>query len=394
MHHHHHSHHSHNHSTPPKQTRRHFLSSVLGAGLAGATLVEVSFIRAALARAQSRQASTDLFDIEQVTDGVFCAVARPATMINCNASIFENSRDLLVVDTHSKASAAAALIAQIRREVSEKPVRYIVNSHFHWDHGQGTSAYRQAFTELDIVASEPTKRLMNEHMESRLEIQLEQFPELIDEAERSRGKATNASEKAFYEGEISQLQAYRSEMRSFSLELPTITFRDSYVIKDASHDLHLSFRGRGHTSGDVIVQCPQKNILATGDLIHGFFPYIADGYPREWPATIDSIGRLEFGRILPGHGPVQTSRGRMVNLRNYLEELTGRVADGKKAGREAEELQASITVSSLRTMAADGYSDYLAQNIRRFRSHYGPNVDLQEWLNTNIQQVYETVDKV
>ena len=75
-----------------------------------------------------------LFDIERVAEGVYCALARAQAEINSNAAIFVNSRDVLVVDTHSKPSAAASLIAQIKKEITPHPVRYVVNTHFHWDH--------------------------------------------------------------------------------------------------------------------------------------------------------------------------------------------------------------------------------------------------------------------
>lgn len=373
--------------------RRHFLRTLLGVGLTGASLLEVSFARAALARVQSRGASTNLFDIERVAEGVYCAVSRPAVLTNCNAAIFENSNHLLVADTHSKPSAAAALIAQIQREVSQKPVRYIVNTHFHWDHAQGTSAYRESFSELDIVASEPTRRLMAQNTEPRLKVQLEQIPEMISTAEESRALARSVEERAFYAGQIEQLRAYSSEMQSFSLELPTITFDDSYVLEDRAHDLYLSFNGRAHTAGDVVIHCPQKNILATGDLVHGFFPYIGDGYPREWPGTVDTVAKMEFTRILPGHGPVQEGQRRMRDMRNYIEELTERVAEGKRTGRDLGELYETITTASLKTLQANGYGDFLAGNIIKYRYHFGSDVNLQASLNTNIAQIYQNLDR-
>ncbi|MDA2923584.1 MBL fold metallo-hydrolase, partial [Acidobacteria bacterium AH-259-L09] len=385
----HHHHTNPTHNTHP--TRRDFLRTLLGTGLAGVTVLEVSFFRAVLARAQSPGAGNNLFDIHKVVEGVYCAVAKPAAMINCNAAIFENANDVLVVDTHSKPSAAAALIAQIRKEVTQKPVRYIVNTHFHWDHAQGNSAYRKAFSKLDILASEPTKRLMVRETESRVKAQLEQIPEMVSQAEQNKDKAKSAAEKAFYDEEIRQLKAYELEMKNFSLELPTITFEDSYVIKDKAHDLHLSFHGRGHTAGDVVVLCPQKGMVATGDLIHGFFPYIGDGYPREWPGTIDAVAGLEFDRILPGHGPVHADRSRMAHMRNYIEELTERVARGKRAGKDVGELQKTITVSSLESLAAHGYGDYLAENIVQFRHYFGTHVELQESVNTNIEHIYQNL---
>src|SRR5437867_11033133 len=149
------------HSTTPAQrlhvhSRRDFLALITGVGLAGMSALERGFVRAAVARAQSRGAATNLFDIEKVAEDVYAALARPSAMINSNAAVFVNAHDVIVMDTHSKPSAAAALIAQIRKEVTPKPVRYVVNSHFHWDHVQGNSAYREAYPSVQFVAAEAT----------------------------------------------------------------------------------------------------------------------------------------------------------------------------------------------------------------------------------------------
>src|SRR5581483_12476233 len=91
------------------------------------------------------------FELRNVAAGVFAAIARPAAMINCNATIFENDQDLLIVDSHSKPSAAAALVAQLRRDLTTKPVRYIVNTHFHYDHTQGMPAYAKLAPGADVI---------------------------------------------------------------------------------------------------------------------------------------------------------------------------------------------------------------------------------------------------
>src|SRR5439155_9379051 len=110
---------------------------------------------------------------EKVADGVYAALARPQVLTNCNAAIFVNSQDVLVVDAHSKPSAAAALIAQIKKEVTTKPVRYLVNSHFHWDHTQGDAAYKANSAKVEIIASDSTKQLMTQLQRDRLKESLD-----------------------------------------------------------------------------------------------------------------------------------------------------------------------------------------------------------------------------
>jgi len=92
------------------------------------------------------------------------------------------------------------------------------------------------------------------------------------------------------------------------LELPTITFDKTYLLKDPAFDLHLEFHGQAHTAGDIFVFCPQQRVVATGDASHGWLPNIGDGYPRRWPKTIDEVAQTDFKYILGGHGPMQPDR--------------------------------------------------------------------------------------
>ena len=388
-----HSHH-HGHAVHAHSTRRDFFSQLFGGALAGASVLELGFFRAALARAQAPAASTQLFDIEKVADGVYLAVARAQATINSNAAIFVQSQDVLVVDSHSKPSAAASLVAQIKKEVTPKPVRYVVNSHFHWDHVQGNAAYRAGGGRVDFVASEPTKDMMQKEVRARIKVQVEQtLPAQIADLRARMGKATSAAERSFCQDQIRQMESYIAEMAKFQLELPTITFAKSHVIKDPAHELHIEFHGRAHTPGDVVVFCPQKRVAATGDMIHGFLPFIDDGYPRLWPKTIDTVGQLAFDKILPGHGPLHPNKERMVNMRNYIEELTARVTDGKKAGRSLAELQKTITVASLKSLQSNGYAQYLAANLYKYFPNFGPAAPLQNDVNLNIAATYQNLDR-
>src|SRR5215831_19791795 len=112
------------------------------------------FLFLLLGRCASAQ---DLFDIKPVADGVYAAIAKPAYKVNCNAVIIFLGDSVLVVDTHSKPSAARALIAQIKK-LTDKPVRYVVNTHFHWDHYQGNEAYPSSWPAgIEIISSEATR---------------------------------------------------------------------------------------------------------------------------------------------------------------------------------------------------------------------------------------------
>ena len=395
-------HHSHHHHAHPHNhvvagngytTRRDFLRVLMGGALAGASVLELAWHRAAWARAAAPSSDANLFDIQKVAKGIYFAHARPQAMINCNAAIFVRSKDVVVVDTHSKPSAAASLLNQMKREVTTKPVRYVINTHFHWDHTQGSHAYRLTGEKVDFIASAATRQLMESLAVARMKASVGAVPQQIDALRNQAARSTSAGEKAFCAEQIRQLQAYQAELKDYTLELPTITFEKSYLLQDPDHDLHVEFHGHAHTAGDVVVYCPQERAIATGDVIHGFLPFIADGFPRIWPATIDSIGAADFNTIMPGHAALQTGRTTMINFRNYIEELTGKVEQARKAGLPVTEMQQRITVASLRSLHSNGYEEYLARMSRQSHSPFSKPSPLQTDVNVNIAEIYTNLDR-
>jgi cyclase len=392
----HHHNHSHAHDHAPAGTsRRDALRLLAGGAIAGASLVELGWYRAAWARAAAPTAtSSSLFDIQKVAGGVYFAHANPQALINCNAAIFVRSKDVVVVDAHSKPSAAASLIAQIRREITPNPVRYVINSHFHWDHTQGNHAYRTGDGQIDFIATSATKQLMTDLAVTRLKASIDGVQPQIDALRERIAKSNSTLEKAFCSDQIAQMQAYVLELKNYTLELPTITFDKSYVLEDPAFDLHLDFYGHAHTAGDVFVLCPQRGVMATGDASHCFLPFIQDGFPHIWPGTIDAVAKTDFKIQLPGHGPCQSDRAVMVNQRNYIEELTGKVEDGRKAGLTVDEMRKRFTVASLRSLQSNGYESFLTRIDSLENPHFGPRPPLQDAVNVNIGEIFANLDRV
>ena len=377
-------------------SRRGFLATTLGAAWVGASMLERSVLRAAQARAQSRTELPTLFDIEKVADGVYAAIARGRAIINSNAVIFENANDLLIVDAHAAPSAVYALVAQIRREITQKPVRYVVTSHLHGDHTQGLPAYRSIAPKADIVACAKTRDLLTEVGPSRLKAAVEAVPRSIESFQQRLGAAKSAEEKAYYAEMIAQSRAFLEEMRDVTVELPNVTFTDHLAIHDKAHDLHLSFRGRGHTAGDIVVFCPQKKVIASGDLLHGFFPTIGDGYPRDWPATLRSMSELDFEHVAGGHGGVQHTRQRLGQLKAYFEELIDIAGRARQEGMPLDRLQQTITPAMLKSLGG-GYGDYMTGEVKLhdFRVHLNtPAEVMARGVRDNVSAVYRNFDRV
>jgi glyoxylase-like metal-dependent hydrolase (beta-lactamase superfamily II) len=316
--------------------------------------------------ARAGAAEDKRFDLQKVADGVYAALARPANPINCNAMVIVDEEGVLVVDTHSRPSSARSLIAEIR-QVTDRPVRYVVNTHFHWDHAQGNAAYPSAFPkEVTLVSSEATRDNLAKLGMSRLKDQVAQAPKDIAARKARLAETKDAAGKAALEQEIRDLEANLAEISTLGVTLPDLTFDRSLVLHRKNRDILLLFLGRGHTNGDVVVYLPKERVVATGDLLHGWLPYMGDSYPTEWVTTLDAVARLDFEKIVGGHGGVQ-SKAHLKAFRDYLADLVAEV----KAARQRGETLAQAKVS----VAAALKPKHASLSEGRFDGSVGANIE-------------------
>jgi len=135
-------------------TRRQVLAQMGIAAAAVHTLDPHELCCATPAWAQT--ADKELFELQKVGDGVYAAIAAPRYKTNCNAAVIVTNDGVVVVDSHSKPSAARALYKEIQG-ITNKPVRKLVNTHFHFDHWQGNQIYAEGNPGLEVVATQRTR---------------------------------------------------------------------------------------------------------------------------------------------------------------------------------------------------------------------------------------------
>jgi cyclase len=328
-----------------------------------------SAVVAILASSSSAFAAEEpLFELKKVADGVYAAIARPRTPINCNAAVVVYDEGVLVVDTHSRPSSAKALIEQIK-SVSDKPVRYAVDTHFHWDHAQGNKAYPVAFPrQVAIVASEATRESLKTEGVVRVKQQLEQAPTQIAERRKRLAEEKDAAARTRLQDEIAQHESYVAELKSLELVLPDLTFDKSLILHRSDRAIVLLFLGRGHTAGDVVAYLPQQKVVATGDLLHGWMPFMGDGYPPEWVATLDQLGKLDFEWIVGGHGDVKP-RAHLTTFRSYLSDLIDETRRARERGEALDKAKGSVA-AALKPRYAEGMG-----GVTMFDGSIGANVE-------------------
>src|SRR5215813_5445512 len=152
------------------------------------------------------------FDVTKVADGVYAAVAAPAYKVNCNTAIIENDDGVVIVDTHSKPSAARVIVDRIRA-ITPKPVRYVINTHFHWDHWHGNEVYPKAYPGAEIVTNELTREAMRLKGLKRIQDHVRMVPAEIATLEASVAAAAVPAERKRLEANVRLAEAYLSEVR-------------------------------------------------------------------------------------------------------------------------------------------------------------------------------------
>src|SRR5580700_11451899 len=296
-----------------------------------------------LLSAECTSAADDLFDIKPMADGVYAAIAKPAYKVNCNAAIILFDDSVLVVDTHSKPSAARALIEQIKK-LTDKPVRYVVNTHFHWDHYQGNQAYPSSWPAgVEIISSEATRLNIEQRGIPRVRHEITTMPAEIEKLKADAAAATDPAQKAKLNSDLAQAQDYFSELKTMQVTLPTLTFDHSLILHRRSRTVEMFWLGNAHTNGDVFVYLPKEKILITGDAMHGWTPFMGDSFPYDWITTLDKAEKLDFDQVLGGHGDVMHGKERFELWKAYFTDLMAETGKAYANGATLEQAQEQVS---------------------------------------------------
>jgi glyoxylase-like metal-dependent hydrolase (beta-lactamase superfamily II) len=223
-----------------------------------------------------------------------------------NTGIVIGDDAVLVADTQATPAMAADVIRRIR-EVTDKPIQYVVLTHYHAVRVLGASAYKPQ----QVIASQDTYDLIVERGEQDKASEIGRFPRLFRNVESVPP----------------------------GLTWPTITFSGKLTLWLGKLEVHLLQLGRGHTKGDTVVWLPGERAMLSGDLVEfDATPYGGDAYFADWPKTLDNIAALEPAALVPGRGPAlkgetQVKRGLDVT-RAFVSDVYAQVRAAAAAGKD------------------------------------------------------------
>jgi glyoxylase-like metal-dependent hydrolase (beta-lactamase superfamily II) len=285
----------------------------------------------------------DAFTFTEVRDGVWHAVGGDGVAAGSNGAVVVNERDVLLVDSHMTPSAARAMLADLAK-ITDKPVRYLINTHFHFDHTHGNEAFGP---DVEIVAHEFTRWRVASGDTKRgrgYDGFIGSTPQTV-EGMRAGLDSLSAEDRAAMEQRIAFMMKVYEESEAVAPRAPTLALREAVVLYRGGREIRLLHVGRGHTGGDVIVYLPAEKALISGDLLTAGLPYMGDAFVPEWVGTLDEVAALDLEVILPGHGPAYTEVERVGHLQLYLVDLWQQAVKLHAAGVSAEEAAAKIDLT-------------------------------------------------
>jgi cyclase len=287
-------------------------------------------------------------DRQQIADGIYVYRTAPYGEVGLDGnSIAIISNDgVLVFDTNATPSAAAAVLADIRT-LTTQPVRYVVNSHWHWDHWYGTEVYAGAFPDVKVIAHETTRAMMAgpaiEFNKPGLDAQL---PGYLRQLEQRIAKAEAATPPP---AELPRLKQSLADGRFFLEQktsvhhtLPTVTYKDKLTLNLGGREIQVLHHDRAVTPGDTFLYLPKEKVVITGDLLVNPVSFALSCYPTGWIKTLEYIDSLDAAIIVPGHGAPLNDETLLKATLGVFRELVSRGADAKSRGLDPDAARAEI----------------------------------------------------
>jgi glyoxylase-like metal-dependent hydrolase (beta-lactamase superfamily II) len=291
---------------------------------------------AELAKPPGAEYAGNAFEFHKVREDVYLAVGTGHLTVVSNASIVINENDVLLVDSHTTPAGAWALLHELKR-ITPKPVRYVINTHFHVDHVHGNQLYPN---DVEIIAHQFTREMIasGKSWSGRAyDSVVGSMPDQIARLERQISESTDTTARRDMERQLAIHRNFLSATKAVIPTPPSLTLVDRLTLFRGKREIRLLFLGRGHTGGDVVVYLPNERVLMTGDLLLRTVPYMGDCYPEEWVKTLERLKALEFDVILGGHGAPFREREKIDHLQAYLRDFWRQAVQLHRSGVPADE---------------------------------------------------------
>jgi glyoxylase-like metal-dependent hydrolase (beta-lactamase superfamily II) len=270
--------------------------------------------------------------LTKIADNVYSYVgvkdASPARSFAANAGIVIGRDGILVVDTLISAKEAQRFLADIRK-VSDKPIKYVVNTHTHLDHAFGNCVFEKAGA---VIISHDADRGLLERV----------------------GASTLKN--------IGNYGLKPEDMAGTEIAYPKLTFSERLTLDLGGETVELIRVAPSHTEGSLIVYLPAKKLMFSGDVLFtDFHPFLADGDIPGWTRTLDALLAMDVERIVPGHGPLSTKKD-LGEMKEYLLLFDAKARELSAGSRDAGAIAAELKKTLPKRSMADWMISFNVKN--------------------------------
>ena len=278
-----------------------------------------------------------------------------------NSVVIVNQNDVTVFDNNSRPSTSRLVIAEIRK-ITNKPVRTLINSHWHMDHWFGNEEYAKAFPGLAIVATTDTRNYMARMPIPYFQNQLgaarrrARLDTAIMTGKLADGSPLTPERRRELERDAALSAEVTIEVGAMKQVLPTHAFSDSLVLWSGDREFRL-FSVTGDATGSAVLYLPREKVLMTGDVVvrdeegRGGQPWTMNSYKvADWLASLRRLDALDVAVLVPGQGPAQRDKVFLQNTIAMYDAIITQVhAALEKGAFRLDQVQAAIDLRSIRT---------------------------------------------
>jgi cyclase len=318
----------------------------------------------------------------QIADGIYQFITAPDGYVpNGNSVVIVNENDVLVFDTFTRPSTARIVLAEIRK-ITDKPVRYVVNSHWHPDHWSGNEAYAHEFPNIEIIATEETRQLMLNtanawppELAEELRKDQADLDKEVSTGKEADGTPLTAEQRRKDEDDMRLEREFIAEGMKVKRTYPTLTYNDQLTLHHGGREFRL-ISMVGDARGTTVLYLPKEKILVTGDLLSYPVPYFTPPLSQH-AKSLRTLCQFDADVIIPGHGPAWRDKD-FLNLEAELfESVVSQVGQAVQKGMvTVAEVQKAVNLESFRLKFTHDDKD-LNKQFRRYAKEMTENAYLE-----------------
>jgi cyclase len=295
----------------------------------------VSVVAAQSRRPAGTEHNGKAFRFNKVAEGVYHAIGTGALAVIGNGAVIVNDNDAIVVDDHVSPAAAWVLLDEVKA-LTNKPITTVINTHFHFDHAHGNQIFAPS---VQIIGHEYTRRMLlgNPTAMPLYQGYINGMPTQIENLKKRIADEKDPAARAKLQTQLRVTENNYASQKELKPTPPNVTLSTEMTLFRGNREIQIRYLGRGHTAGDVVVLLPKERVVITGDFLTSGLSNMSDSYPDDWVRSLDALKKLEFDTVLPGHGEAFTDKAKIDYFQAYLRDVWSETSRLKKEGVPAEE---------------------------------------------------------